>query len=126
MIHITIFLATIDWIKQMAITYQKKGIKNTLAVNWTSIATQNYLKAASAVKSLGQLVAEWVFYKLLHNNTSALKNLHLVGHSLGAQVSGFVGKSVYNKSGSLLGRISGKNNQAIKNWTFKYQYFSSV
>lgn len=93
----------------MAIAYQENGTKNTLAVSWTGTANQNYLKAASAMKSVGKLVAEWMFNKLLHNNTSTLKNLYLVGHSLGAHVSRFIGSSIYNKSGGLVGKISGKN-----------------
>lgn len=44
---------------------------------------------------------------LYTNHSANLTNFHLVGHSLGAHVSGFAGKSVQSTTGINLGRITG-------------------
>lgn len=50
----------------------------------------------------GELIAN------LYTNYSAnLSDFHLIGHSLGGQISGFVGKTVQNLTGSSVGRITG-------------------
>lgn len=105
------FLSTgnVNWIKSMAEEYHKIGIYNTLAINWNDTAARNYVAAAQATKQVGKLVAEWLWKDLINMNTTILANVHLIGHSLGAHVSGFIGKYVNELSnGAKIGRITGK------------------
>lgn len=102
------FLSTgkADWVKSMADEFHKIGIFNTLAINWNDTAARNYVAAAQATKQVGKLVAEWLWKDF---NTTILANVHLIGHSLGAHVSGFIGKYINELSnGAKIGRITGK------------------
>lgn len=105
-IHGYLSTGNANWVKSMAENYHKIGISNTLAINWNDTAARNYVASAQATKQVGKLVAEW----LLNNfNTTLLVNIHLIGHSLGAHVSGFIGKTVNRLgNGSKIGRITGK------------------
>lgn len=90
---------TEKWIRKMAAALHEIGDFNIIAVDWGQIAAKNYVLAAVATRSVGNFVGDFI----LSLNTS-LENVHVIGHSLGAQVSGFVGKRLgYRK----LGRISG-------------------
>lgn len=37
----------------------------------------------------------------------ALRNIHIIGHSLGAQVAGFIGQTTFNRTGQKIHRITG-------------------
>lgn len=41
------------------------------------------------------------------NYSANLSNIHVVGHSLGAHIAGFAGKTIQNQTGTNLGRITG-------------------
>ncbi|CAG9765026.1 unnamed protein product [Ceutorhynchus assimilis] len=100
--------ATADWVKSLASAYHNIGIKNTLAINWQKIAKQFYSTAAEATKMVGEMVGEWLFDNILQQNSSKLENIHLVGHSLGAHVAGFIAKKISNLTdGEKVYRVSG-------------------
>lgn len=63
-----------------------------------------YRNVLNKTKGLGKIIAELV--DLLVQKGSKLENIHLIGHSLGAQACGFAGASL--KSGKVA-RISGKH-----------------
>ncbi|XP_066259335.1 phospholipase A1-like [Euwallacea similis] len=95
------------WVKNMANAYHQIGITNTLAVNWPNPADQNYIGSANATKNVGELVGKWLFDLQTSENFN-FSDVHLVGHSLGAHVSGFIGKTIFNLTGGIkVGRISG-------------------
>lgn len=57
---------------------------------------------------------KWTYYligkivsKHLINNRVPLKDLHLIGHSLGAHVFGFAGKNIKDATGRMVKRITG-------------------
>lgn len=81
------------------------GDYNVIAVDWGKLCPQPwYIEARSHVAGVGQNVASFVDF-LVENGLLQMKNLHVLGHSLGAHVSGNVGKNV--KSGDVQ-RITGK------------------
>ena len=60
----------------------------------------DYIKSATNTRVVGALLAE--FMKALHNVAGAnYKDIHLVGHSLGAHVAGYAGARV--KPGRITG-----------------------
>lgn len=103
-------LGTADWVVLMAHEYHKVNENATvLAVNWNDTAERNYFASAQATKNVGELVAHWILKDLIGLNTTILPNIHLVGHSLGAHVSGFIGKTINELTkGKKIGRITGK------------------
>ncbi|XP_066140739.1 lipase member H-like [Euwallacea fornicatus] len=95
------------WIEDMVKAYHTVNITNTFAVDWAKTAKRNYIASANATKNVGELVGKWLFDFQATKNFS-FDQVHLVGHSLGAHVAGFIAKTICNKTGGTkLGRISG-------------------
>lgn len=64
---------------------------NLIVVNWRAGAdTVNYIGARRRVEPVGQYIAQFVDY-LVRNAGMNLKTTTLIGHSLGAHVSGMGG-----------------------------------
>ncbi|XP_015793291.2 inactive pancreatic lipase-related protein 1 [Tetranychus urticae] len=77
---------------------------NVFGVDWSNGAkTINYFQAVANTRVVGAALAH--FIKKL-NQISGLKfsNVHLIGHSLGAHVSGYAGERIQNPK---IGRITG-------------------
>lgn len=68
------------------------------------IDTLSYVWAAKNTESLGNFLANFLVEM---SKFMEMKNVHLVGHSLGAQINGAAGKYYYKMSGKLLPRITG-------------------
>lgn len=64
---------------------------NLFIVDWGAGAnTFNYINAVRRVESVGQYMAQFIDF-LAVNAGLNVKTTHLIGHSLGAHVSGFGG-----------------------------------
>ena len=75
---------------------------NIFVVDWTGGSGVQYRQAVQNTRIVGHEVA--YFIQFLHNETTIpYSRIHLMGTSLGAQVSGFVGEILEG-----IGRISGK------------------
>lgn len=75
-------------------------------VNWSKLAKGEYLQTAKRTVALGRHIAR--FIDLMHEIRGIHpENITLIGHSLGAHTSGFIGRSV--KSGKIH-RIDGRLN----------------
>lgn len=73
-------------------------------VDWSSMADDNfYVRSAYSTRKVGQTSASLVDYLVQERGTD-INNVHVIGHSLGAQTAGFTGMST--KSGKI-GRITG-------------------
>ena len=82
----------------------------TICVDWAPLAFHNdpgvFVKYVEAVENtivVGTEVAEFIKYLQKQKVIKSLGSVHLIGFSLGAQVSGVAG----NKLGGKLGRITG-------------------
>ncbi|KAG4068164.1 hypothetical protein HA402_001589 [Bradysia odoriphaga] len=77
--------------------YQRNGEQNIIILNWGELADGNYLlDAVQNAKQLGPRIASVLID--LFNNGLQRDLFHLVGHSLGGQLSGMVGRNVIKKS----------------------------
>uniref|UniRef100_A0A646QDY9 Phospholipase A1 n=1 Tax=Hemiscolopendra marginata TaxID=943146 RepID=A0A646QDY9_9MYRI len=97
------FLANddLEWIRIAKKELLRIEDMNVILVDWRNGATINYFRSASNVRILGAMVAKFV--NVLHDAFSVpFEMVHLIGHSLGAQVAGHVGERIKN-----LGRITG-------------------
>lgn len=77
--------------------YQRRGDQNIIILDWGSLAEGNYLlDAVINAKQLGPRVAEVLIGMFAAG--LPVERFHLVGHSLGGQLSGIVGRNVMAKS----------------------------
>ena len=95
------------WVKEMALELLKKEKMNVIVVDWGLGASvlNLYDAAAGNTRLVGVQVADLidVLNRKFH---VALKEFHIIGHSLGAHVAGFAGKRLVN-DGKVIGRITG-------------------
>lgn len=94
------------WVQEMAFYYNQKGSYNVIAVDWSKISTKNYFYVCAAAQFIGFIVGDFVV-KISQEVDSFLENVHVVGHSMGAQISGFAGKRVQSEIGKSIDRITG-------------------
>lgn len=90
------------WLNQTRIVYLRKGDYNVVQVDWNSVADRSYSVAADGIRGVGLLVADFIL-----RSRVPLQNVHIIGHALGAHAAGFIGKTIKQKSGQLIGRITG-------------------
>ncbi|XP_053320882.1 hepatic triacylglycerol lipase [Spea bombifrons] len=94
-----------SWIWKMASVFKSRGkMINVIIVDWLSHAQQYYAIAAQNTRLIGLEIAE--FLEWLESSVQFQRsNVHLIGYSLGAHVSGFAGS--YVNGTNKIGRITG-------------------
>ena len=81
---------------------------NFICVDWNTLALQGYFVSARSAVSLGQVIGDkLVSHLLLGQLQQDPLKVHLIGHSLGAQMSGHIGRQTKKQTGQVLGRITG-------------------
>ena len=77
---------------------------NVIAIDWSKpAASVDYIQSAANTAVVGQMIS-CVINRLSTDLNASATNYQLIGHSLGAQVSGFAGKNVSNPQiGHILG-----------------------
>ncbi|KAF5274871.1 hypothetical protein FQA39_LY07053 [Lamprigera yunnana] len=86
--------------------YLKRHDCNVIIVHWKKFAWGLYSTSVCVLPKIADLVGDFLC-KLSREKDYDLKNIHLVGHSLGAQMSGLAGQSVMSKCQQRIGRITG-------------------
>merc|ERR1712215_59182 len=85
--------------------YLQVGDYNVFAIEWGDLETwANYPQAAVRTRAVGEHSANLV--KIL-SDVGAFDNIHVVGHSLGAHVGGFLAKKVKTMGLGTLKRVTG-------------------
>ncbi|XP_052066885.1 pancreatic triacylglycerol lipase-like [Mytilus californianus] len=95
--------ATSDLVQAMKEELLKKDDLNVIAVNWEKGADNLiYAKAAANTRVVGAIIGELL--KNLHSTGhSSYSKFHLVGHSLGAHISGYAGAIVDGRIAKITG-----------------------
>lgn len=102
LIHGYVGYRDVDYIQTMKNAYVKTMPSNVIVVDWGKYANGLYTSAYCNVPIVARNVAD--FIKRMSAETKVpLKKLHIVGHSLGAQVAGETGRQLKGE----LGRITG-------------------
>lgn len=84
--------------------YLAKGNYNIIGVDWSVLsASPNYITAWQNSRPAGAHIAELIEF-LVAEKRARLEDFHIIGHSLGGQVAGFVGSSTTTGK---VGRITG-------------------
>ncbi|XP_074595100.1 pancreatic lipase-related protein 2-like [Brevipalpus obovatus] len=88
---------TDEWTGRLVHTLVQKNTNvNAIAVNWRGGSMRaNYLQAAADVRLVGRIVANFLREIEIEYGISP-HQVHIIGHSLGAHVSGFAGKEFKN------------------------------
>lgn len=86
----------------MIVAYLQSGDYNVIGVDWSTLCENEYLSSIRGARTAGEIVSK--FIRWLNKMGTSLRNVHIVGHSLGAHVSGIAG----NKLKGTVGRITGK------------------
>lgn len=76
--------------------YLERGGYNVIVLNWEYMAGNMYHKAMLSISHLGAHVANGLLSMI--SEGLPLDTFHVVGHSLGAQLSGHVGRNIIRKS----------------------------
>lgn len=80
--------------KLITAAYLARGDFNVIVVDWGAGAnTVNYISARNRINEVGPVVATLIDF-MHENGLIAFNRLNLVGHSLGGQTAGIVGKKV--------------------------------
>lgn len=66
---------------------------NVIMVNWPYLASLGYIDSVGATETVGGIIAELIDY-MVTNMGVCTDRIHIIGHSLGAQVAGFAGQAV--------------------------------
>ncbi|OWR41693.1 putative lipase [Danaus plexippus plexippus] len=85
--------------------YLGNGHSRVVALDGSSLIRWLYLRASTYVRFIGERIGHVLAAMVQHGQDP--KKIHLVGHSLGAHIAGFIGKTFYNLTGSRIGRITG-------------------
>ncbi|CAH0717571.1 unnamed protein product, partial [Brenthis ino] len=81
------------------------GDISTIALDGSSLIRWLYLRSTTYVRFIGRRLGE-MLAGLVYKGQDP-KHIHIIGHSLGAHISGFAGKTFENITGFRVGRISG-------------------
>ncbi|XP_027707710.1 hepatic triacylglycerol lipase [Vombatus ursinus] len=94
------------WIWKMAaaLQSQKSNQVNVIVADWIALAYQHYAIAVRNTRRVGQEIADFLEW-LEEAVQFSRSNVHLIGYSLGAHVSGFAGS--YINGTNKIGRITG-------------------
>eukprot|EP00088_Acartia_fossae_P063703 TRINITY_DN7785_c0_g1_i5.p1 TRINITY_DN7785_c0_g1~~TRINITY_DN7785_c0_g1_i5.p1 ORF type:complete len:358 (-),score=46.80 TRINITY_DN7785_c0_g1_i5:28-1080(-) len=91
--------------RQIAKAYLEVGKFNVFSIDWEKLAMwYDYFGAAKRTKFVGDHAASLI--RAIADN-GGMRNVHLVGHSLGAHVVGFIGKKIQELGYGKLPRITG-------------------
>ncbi|XP_020288317.1 pancreatic lipase-related protein 2-like [Pseudomyrmex gracilis] len=90
------------WLNDVRRNYLSVGDYNVICINWFAGSNKEYLTSVRLTRQVGEYVAEFIEF-LTSETELSFDNIHILGHSLGAHIAGYVGNYVSKK----LGRITG-------------------
>ncbi|GAB1865704.1 phospholipase A1 [Camponotus japonicus] len=90
------------WINNIRQNYLSIGDYNVICVNWFAGSTKEYLTSAKLTRQVGEYIAAFINF-LGSEVQVSYSDIHVLGHSLGAHVAGYVGNYMRGR----LGRITG-------------------
>lgn len=76
--------------------YSDRGGYNTILLNWEHMASDFYPKAMMGLSNVGARVADALLD--MFDRGLAVESFHIVGYSLGAQLSGHIGRYIISRS----------------------------
>ncbi|CAO1427396.1 unnamed protein product [Diamesa hyperborea] len=84
------------------IAYLRKNTTNVLVVDWKEIAVLRYIVARSLIVAIAEKISRKLF-RFMGETKMKPDQIHIIGHSLGAHISGQIGRYFHGA----IGRITG-------------------
>ncbi|XP_054710964.1 pancreatic lipase-related protein 2-like [Uloborus diversus] len=94
-------LAVNSWFQRLKDVFLDRADENVIIVDWSGSNRFPYTVSVANTRLVGAQIAELIHF-LYKSEGASPESFHLVGHSLGAHVAGYVGERLHN-----LGRITG-------------------
>lgn len=83
------------------------GLWNIIVVDWSNLSRVVYIEARVHTYIVAKELKKFLLF-LIEDLNVDFSAIHLIGHSMGAQISGSVGHSLRKQTGRKISRISGK------------------
>lgn len=83
------------------------GRASVIVVDWGRGSTPPYVQAVANIRLIGVIAAHTINMLYEQLGLRNLDNVHMIGHSLGAHLSGYAGYTLQKEFGLKMGRITG-------------------
>lgn len=93
------------WLLRLKDKFMINGDVNVITFDWHHYATMEYTIAARKTRKIGQYLGQ-LLVSLIQSEKIRIEDIHIAGHSLGAHIAGYAGKTVKNQLGVQIGRIT--------------------
>ncbi|XP_001605911.2 pancreatic lipase-related protein 2 [Nasonia vitripennis] len=91
-----------SWVQDVRKNYLKAGDYNVVVVDWSVASLKDYLTASRLSRQVGDHVSQFLEF-LMMEGIVIPEDIHVLGHSLGAHIAGFIGSNLSGK----IARITG-------------------
>ncbi|KAK8774368.1 hypothetical protein V5799_011099 [Amblyomma americanum] len=97
-----------EWVQEAKDSLLNLEDCNVIVVDWRGGSERgNYIRSAGNTALVGRQGSLLLQHLLtIYRQTLSTEDVHVIGHSLGGQVSGFLGRHFLNQTGVRLGRIT--------------------
>lgn len=97
------------WVQELMnalLDKDRTGFASVITIDWSDGASPPYTQAVANIRLVGVITAHVLFMIYEQFKMKNLDNVHLIGHSLGAHLSGYTGSTLQNEFDLTLGRIT--------------------
>ncbi|XP_064555542.1 pancreatic triacylglycerol lipase [Drosophila montana] len=110
LVHGYLEFGEIPWMLEMGralLNHCPEGECAVILIDWGGGASPPYVQAVANIRLVGAITAHVIHMLYEELRLPNLDNVHIIGHSLGAHLSGYAGHHLQHDFGLKLGRISG-------------------
>lgn len=84
----------------------RTGTASVITIDWSGGSSPPYMQAVANIRLVGAITAHVLFMVYEQFKMKNLENVHMIGHSLGAHLSGYAGSTLQKEFNLVLGRIT--------------------
>ncbi|CAG9824433.1 unnamed protein product [Phaedon cochleariae] len=96
----------VPWMIEMREALAQSGTCNVFVVDWSNLSHVTYIEARIHNTVVAKQLTKLLLLLAYHRGIS-MSSIHLIGHSMGGQISANVGMRIKNQLGQKIGRITG-------------------
>ncbi|KAG5898188.1 hypothetical protein JTB14_013230 [Gonioctena quinquepunctata] len=95
----------VPWVVELREVLADKGLWNVIVVDWTKLSHVVYTEARIHNMVVSKQLTEFILF-LVNLEGIPLSSIHLIGHSMGAQIAAVTGLNIKREAGLKIGRIT--------------------